>query len=134
MYTVESLGKQVVEMNANRKHFSRTAEELARAVQVEIGELVGEINEAFVTDNAWAVIGEIGDVYILMAQLCEELGVNPADAMHMKMTRNERKYPDYTMNNGHTPQEAATLAKESWKYLGGDPVFSHAYLDLLAYE
>jgi NTP pyrophosphatase (non-canonical NTP hydrolase) len=122
----------MVEHNAHRKHFERTPEEMAAAIAEEAQELVTEIQTSLVTGEVFNVVGEIGDLYILLAQLCEDLGINPAEAFEMKALRNERKYGDWTMSNGYTPDEAKRLSKESWKYQGGDVMFSHLYLDLLA--
>lgn len=130
--TLEHLGYQVIEMNRNRKHFERTPEELATQIRDEAQELVDEIQEAMITDNAFAVASEIGDLYVLLAQICDQLGINPVDAMKMKVQRNQYKYPDYTMNNGYTQPDAMRLSKEVWKAQGGDSTFSHIYLDYLA--
>lgn len=132
MHQIEHLNRQVVEHNGHRKHFDRLPEELAGAVVEEAQELQQAIQESLLSGDVFNVVSEIGDVYILMAQLCSDLGIDPAQAIEMKMARNERKYPDYTMNNGYSPQEARRLSKESWKVMGGDVLFSHLYLDILA--
>lgn len=132
MHTLEQLNRQMVEHNAHRKHFERTPDQLATQIVDEAQELVDELQQSMVTGEVWNVAGEIGDLYILLAQLCSDLGINPVDAFEMKALRNERKYPDYTMNNGYSPEEARRLSKESWKMMGGDIAFSHLYLDLLA--
>lgn len=132
MHNIEHLNKQVVEHNGHRKHFDRLPEELAESIVEEAQELVQAIQESLLSGDVFSVASEIGDVYILLAQLCDDIGIDPAQAIEMKMTRNERKYPDYTMNNGHSPQEARRLSKDSWKAFGGDVLFSHLYLDILA--
>ena len=126
------MNQQVVDSNANRKHFDRAPEELAKQIVEEAQELVLEIQEALITSNAFSVIGEVGALYILLAQLCEDLGIRPEDAMRMKVVRNQYKYPDYLMNNGDKA-EAITMSKEFYtKVIGGDQAFSHAYLDILS--
>lgn len=132
MHTLEQLNEQMVEHNSHRKHFDRSPEELASQIAQEAQELVEEIQESLVTGDVVNVVGEIGDLYILLAQLCSDLGINPVDAFEMKILRNQYKYPDYTMNNGYSTEEAKRLSKESWKMMGGDIAFSHIYLDLLA--
>lgn len=131
-HSLEQLNKQMVEHNSHRRHFERTPDEMAAAIVEEAKELVLEINESMVTGEVFNVVGEIGDLYILLGQLCHDLGINPVHAFEMKALRNERKYPDYTMNNGYSTEEAKRLSKESWKMMGGDIAFSHLYLDLLA--
>lgn len=132
-YSIESLGQQVIEGNKNRRHFERTPTEMADAILDEAQELVKEMKTASVTDEIFPVVGEIGDLYILLAQLCDDLGISPADAMDFKIKRNEYKYPDHTMNNGYSKGEAFFLARRFYKdVIGGDERFSHAYLDYLA--
>lgn len=132
MHSLEQLNRQMVEHNAHRKHFERTPDQLASQVVEEAQELVHEIEQSMVTGEVWNVAGEIGDLYILLAQLCDDLGINPVHAFEMKALRNERKYGDWTMSNGYTRDESFAQSKEAWKYQGGDIAFSHLYLDLLA--
>lgn len=134
MHTLEKLNQQIVEHNRHRPHFDRTPDELAGQIRDEAQELVDEIQTSLITGDVFSVVGEIGDLYILLAQLCNDLGINPVQAFEMKALRNERKYGDWTMSNGYTPSEAKKLSKESWEYQGGDVAFSHLYLDLLASE
>jgi len=130
--SIESMNRKVVESNAYRKHFHRPPEEIAKQIVEEAKELVFEIQEALVTSNAFLVAGEVGDLYILLAQLCEDLGIKPEDAMQMKVMRNQYKYPDYLMSNGDKA-EAIAMSKEFYeKVMGGDQAFSHAYLDILS--
>lgn len=134
MHTLEQLNQQMVEHNSHRKHFERTPEQLANQISEEAQELVEAIEISMLTGDVFSVVSEIGDLYVLLAQLCHDLGVNPSDAFEMKALRNERKYGDWTMSNGYTRDEAVALSKKSWKYQGGDVMFSHLYLDLLAQE
>lgn len=132
-YTVESLGQQVVEGNENRRHFERTPLELAKSIRDEAQELVEELEQTEVTGDPMPVVGEIGDLYVLLTQLCSDLGIKPADAMDYKIKRNQYKYPDHTMNNGYSREEAFFLSREIYsRFIGGDEAFSHAYLEFLA--
>lgn len=131
-HSLEQLNRQMVEHNAHRKHFERTPEEMAAAIVEEAKELVEEINTSMVTGDVWNVAGEIGDLYILLAQLCHDLGIDPSHAFEMKIMRNQYKYPDYNMNNGYSKEEARRLSRETWSRYGGDVAFSHIYLDILA--
>ena len=36
---------------------------------------------------------EVGDVLIYLANLCDKLGIDPIDAAHNKLEKNEGKYP-----------------------------------------
>ena len=130
--SIETMNKQVVEGNERRKHFDRTPEELAQQIVEEAQELLLEIGEALITGNAYSVAGEIGDLYILLAQLTSDLGIEPKHAMQMKILRNQYKYPDYTMNNGYERSEAHTMSKKFYKEIIGEQAFSHAYLDILS--
>lgn len=133
--TIESLGRQVVEGNSNRRHFERLPDQLAQQIADEALELIEEISESMVTGDVFNVVGEIGDLYVLLAQLCDDLGVNPVHAMELKILRNQYKYPDHTLNNGYSREEAVYLAKTFYKEtIGGDVAFSHAYLDFLSVD
>lgn len=132
-HTLESLNRQVVEGNQNRRHFERTPEQMANAILEESRELVDEINTSMLTGEVVPVVGEIGDLYILLAQLCDDLGIKPEDAMDYKIKRNQYKYPDHTMNNGYSRERAFFLSKAFYReFVGGDEAFSHAYLEVLA--
>lgn len=131
-HSLEQLNQQMVEHSAHRKHFERTPEEMAAAIREEAQELVDEIQTSLVTGEVFNVVGEIGDLYILLAQLCHDLGINPAEAFEMKMARNAQKYDDHIMNNGYTRDEAIKLSKEIWSARGGDEAWSHVYLNFLA--
>ncbi len=132
--SIESMNQQVVESNAHRRHFDRTPEELARQIAEEAQELVLEIQEALVTGNAYTIIGELGDLYILLAQLCYDLDVKPEHAIQYKMARNSLKYGDYVMNNGYSRDEAVNISKETYKLMGGEDAFNLAYMLLYGEE
>lgn len=133
MSSVEKLGEQIVLSNSIRRHFERTPEEYSLQIVEEAQELVKEIQQSLITGDVFPVAGEIGDLYILLAQLCEDLGINPAEAMAYKAQRNQYKYPDYTMNNGYTKEEAHYMAKRFYReVIGGEDAFNHAYMDFLA--
>lgn len=131
--SIEHLNQQIVEHNTHRRHFDRTPLQLAEQIKQEAIELLLETIESYATNEPMTIIGEIGDLYILLAQYCDDLGINPADAIDYKMKRNEYKYPDHTMNNGYSREEAIYLSKRFYaEVIGGDHTFSHAYLEFLA--
>lgn len=133
MKTLEQLGQQVIEHNSFRRHFERTPEEMVEAIREEAQELVSAIQESLITGEVFPVVSEIGDIYVLCAQLCHDLGISPAHAMEIKFLRNGWKYTDIVMNNGYSQQEAISLSKQFYsEVIGGDRAFSHAYLDFLA--
>ncbi len=133
MKTLEQLGDQVVEHNSYRRHFMRTPEQYASQIKEEAQELAQAVSDSMVTDDVFSVVSEIGDLYVLLAQLCADIGVNPAEAMEMKFLRNGWKYTDIVMNNGYSQSEAIELSKHFYsEVIGGDAAFSHAYLDYLA--
>jgi hypothetical protein len=108
------------------------AESLAGHIKHEAEELVTAVQECFLTGDVWLVASEVGDLLILLFRFCEEFGLNAADLITMKNKRNAKKYDDHTLNNGYTSTEATKVAKDSWAYMGGDHMFSHVYLDVLA--
>lgn len=132
MSSIEELNLQVVELNSHRRHFERSPLELADQILEEAQELIIEINSALLTGNAFLVAGEIGDLYLLLAQLSYDIGIDPADAIQMKLLRNQYKYGDYVMNNGYSQTEARKMSKQVWSEFGSDQKFSHTYLDILS--
>lgn len=107
-------------------------ESLAGHIKHEAGELVVAVTESMLSGDVFNVASEVADLLILLFRFCEEFGLDAADLITMKNKRNAKKYDDHTLNNGYTPQEATRVSKESWKMMGGDHMFSHVYLDILA--
>lgn len=119
---------------ANRRLWSEDddAEKVAAMITGEANELSQAIQEALVTGDVFSVASEIGDVLYVTLRLCDELGIDPAQALDLKIKRNAMKYPDAIMSDGYNYQEATQLSKEMWKAMGGDERFSHAYLEVLS--
>jgi len=118
----------------NRKLWSQEddAEHVSQMILTESQELVDAINESMVTGDVFSVASELGDVLYVALRLCDELGLDPADVVEMKVKRNSMKYPDAIMSNGYNFEEATQVSKDTWKEMGGDYKFSHAYLNVLA--
>lgn len=118
----------------NRKHWAEgdTADAVAQMIVDESLELVQAIQESFLTGDVFSVASEIADILYLTHRLCAELGFDAADLIDMKTKRNSMKYSDAVLNNGYSPAEARRISKEAWLGMGGDPVFSHVYLNILA--
>lgn len=108
------------------------AESVAQMIQHEALELIEAIQESFVTGDVFSVASEIADILYLAHRLCNELGFDAADLLTMKTLRNSMKYSDAVLNNGYSAEEAVRVSKEGWKAMGGDVLFSHAYLDVYA--
>lgn len=129
-------------------------EQLAKMILDESNELETQLQESFITDDITALAAEIGDVMYLTAryrlhsgdlplrlkacefralEICEMTGLNPNDCTMMKLDRNAKKYPDHTMSNGRTYEQAVVVCKEGWQAMGGDVAWSHAYLDHFAH-
>lgn len=123
----ESIRKQ----NGNRELWkgNDTPEAIAYMIDDEASELVEAIQESLLSGDVFSVVSEIGDLLYLLNRLCIDLGIDPDDAMKMKLLRNSLKYSDYVMSNGDFAK-ATELSKNMWQMLGGDEAFSHAYLEL----
>lgn len=119
---------------ANRRLWSEDddAEKVAGMLLAEAQELVQAIQEAMVTGCVFSVASEVGDVLYLTLRLCDEIGLNPAEVVDMKIKRNAMKYSDAVMSAEYEPAEAVAISKAVWEIMGGDKEFSHAYLDILA--
>lgn len=125
----------IEDQNKNRKLWDGhdSPEHLAEMVKHEAQELIDAINESMVTGDVFSVVSEIGDVLYLSYRLCNDLGIDPREAVEMKIMRNSMKYGDYLMSNGRTYESATQVVKDGWNIMGGDKMWSHAYLDHLAH-
>jgi dCTP diphosphatase len=98
--SLEALEERLVAFRDQRdwKQF-HTPRNLSMALASEVGELLGELrwatDEAASEDDALreALTDEIADIGIFLVLLCESLGVDLAEAMQTKITRNESRFP-----------------------------------------
>ena len=77
-----------------------TPKEMAVAIAAESGELLQhfvwqtpEQSEQRVRERRDAIADEIADVAILLFEFADNLGLNLAEQMEAKLTRNEARYP-----------------------------------------
>jgi NTP pyrophosphatase (non-canonical NTP hydrolase) len=126
----------IIEQNNNRKRWAEndTPEALVGMLEHEAQELTEAIKESMVTGDVFSVASEIGDVGYLLYKLCDLMGIDLNQAIEMKIFRNSYKYADYVIGNERDYTSATSTAKEAWKALGGDKVWSHVYLDHLAHD
>lgn len=127
---------EIIEQNNNRKRWveNDSPEKLAGMITHESQELEEALQESMITGDVFSVASEIGDVGYLLYKLCDAIGINLEEAIEMKIFRNSYKYADYVVGNERDYQSATQTAKEAWKALGGDKVWSHVYLDYLAHD
>lgn len=88
---------------------------------------VKELEEAEKTEDRTEIAGEIGDVLFLTFRLCQKTGINPADALYMKIVRNSMKYPDAILQGDVPREKAIEILKYAWKEWGGDKKFYEFY-------
>jgi dCTP diphosphatase len=74
-----------------------TAKNLTMAVASEAGELAAVLQWATGDEDVRPFLSrledEIADVVIYLAYLCDILNIDPLHAAHMKIERNERRFP-----------------------------------------
>jgi NTP pyrophosphatase (non-canonical NTP hydrolase) len=100
------------------------AEGVAQMIQEEAEELVEAIALYDVLDRGpYEVVSEIGDILYLTLRLCSEMGIDPGDALELKLLRNSVKYPDTFSSNGWDYEEARRLSKSLYGHMGGDKAF-----------
>jgi len=120
----EKVKEKVLFQNEENKVFSNNDPyKVALMVKEEAGELVSELEKAFLTDDITAVAGELGDCFYLLIRMADLLGVSLLDVAEMKRKRNIFKY---------TEQPNVKTAKEEWVKTGGDKWFYTQYLNFLA--
>lgn len=136
MNTLEHAIQGVHSLQENRKSWSEAddAQSVVKMLQDEAQELADAVQESMITGDVFSVASELGDVLFLAMRLCDELGFDPADLIDLKVKRNSMKYNDALLNNGYSREKSTHLAKKSWQMMGGDMLWSHAYLDYLAEE
>ena len=122
---VERVGQQTEKMQNWRENGGPY--ETSIYLRDEADELVKAIED---DEEAFEVASEIGDVVYLAFKICYDLGINPADAVQMKILRNDLKYST-DMNSHGEYQTSRQVSKAFWGQLGGDVAFSHAYLGVI---
>lgn len=117
--------QKVIEQNNTRREWREndTPDGLATMIFEEAQELVDAMKEAAVTDDPYAIVSEIGDVLYLTLKLCGSIGIDPTEALDLKLLRNSVKYPDTFHSNGWGADEAKRLSKSMYRAMGGDQVF-----------
>ena len=120
--SIRLLTQEIAQQNQDVPYFrdSDSPEFTAQMILDEALELVKELETAFVTDDLSKVVGEIADVLYLALKLCNFLGVNPDEAIRLKVLRNQMKYGD------HYTRESAV---EAWGEKG-DELFYLMYMML----
>jgi len=122
----EKVKEKVLFQNEENKVFSNNDPyKVALMVKEEAGELVSELEKAYLTDDLTQVAGEIGDVIYLALKMCGALGLNADEVVEMKIERNKSKY------SGHSDR---SVAKSEWEIKGGDLLFYEQYLLLSCHE
>lgn len=106
-------------------------EDIGRMLGEEVAELQVAIQESMLSGDVFSVASEIGDVLYLSLKFCHSVGLAPEDVVNLKILRNDMKYPN-ALNSTGNYKEQRQKSKATWELMGGDEVFSLAYLDILA--
>lgn len=93
-----------------------------------------ELEESTKTGEKIDIASEIGDVLFLTFRLCQTTGINPEDALYMKIIRNSLKYPDAVMQGDIPREKAMEIMKYAWSQWGGDKKFYEFYESTLKPE
>lgn len=120
------MAQRVQSQNENRREWSShdTPENLAEQILEESGELVDAIRNFDALPHAeYEVVSEVGDILYLALKFCVEMGIDPAQAVELKLARNSVKYPDEFHSNGWDYDKAREVSKSLWEHLGGDDAF-----------
>ena len=111
--------KKVMDQDGSIPYFEKNRDpaKTAKMIVEEANELVDAINEAYITDDATSVIGEIADVLYLVLKFCAEMEIDPEKAVDMKIERNYCKYAGATSH---------LEARKQWG--NGDRLFYDLYM------
>jgi len=148
------LQREVLFQNESRHSWRQhdTPENLEEFILQETEELREAVDLAMIGAGAFEVASELGDVFYLFikrvfssnepvppailaaVQYAEEIadlaGIDPNDAVLMKIIRNDMKYLHSFANNGYTYERSRNLSKRQWTAMGGDENFSEMYMEM----
>ena len=115
MSRFRELSQRVAKQNKEVYLFSQdTPEGIAGMIIEEAEELRKELLQIFVTGQAWKLAGEIGDILYLLIRMGQLSGIDPLDALELKIDRNYEKYAG-EIDKGE--------ARRKWETKGGDDRF-----------
>lgn len=123
---INQIASEIAAQNERRQTWieTDTPHSVASHIVQESEELVEAIEHFDVLQDAeFEVVSEIGDILYLTLRLCSQLGIDPAEAVRMKIHRNSVKYPDHFQSNGWSYEQARDMSKSLWEALGGDHAF-----------
>lgn len=123
------LMETVRKQNANRENWIEhdTPEVIAGFVREEAQELKDAYDQG---KSRVDIASEIGDVLYLTFKLCAQEGIDPRDALEMKIVRNSLKYPD-TLNSHNGYTQGREMSRAIYKAMGGDEAFFDAFSKVL---
>jgi len=99
-------------------------------IRDEAQELVDAIDQFPVKQDAEAqVVSEVGDILYLALRFCLAMGIDPKEAVEMKLQRNSVKYPDHFSSNGWGYEKSRAMSKSLWDHMGGDHRFFEWLVD-----
>lgn len=150
-FELEQVSRLVIEQNSSRKTW---VEQPTTFIEDYVREEFRELELAQLPEekdwDRWEIISEIGDVEYLFIKLkdklkegeempadvlffrniarsmAEHINVDIADAVHLKVIRNDLKYP-MSITNSHEYEEGRTKSRELWEMMGGDKAFYKWY-------
>lgn len=122
------LSDLIYKQNQARENFEdEDPAQLAEFIKVESQELIDAIDQ---DHPAIAVASEIGDILFVTLKLCRQLGIDPRDALEMKMLRNALKYNDMSNSVGNY-SEGREAGKAIYEGMGGDNAFYNAFIEIV---
>lgn len=153
-FELEHVSQLVIEQNNARKAWQEQSTEfIAEYAREEFRELeeaqLPQENEW----DRWEIASEIGDVEYLSVKLesrlkegeslpadvlffrnlargmAEYLGIDIASALHLKVIRNDLKYPA-SIANSHDYEDGRQKSKQLWEMMGGDKAFYKWYKEV----
>lgn len=103
-------------------------ERIAEMLHAEALELLEAVRAAHVTNNTEDVLLEIADILAFVFTLCATIGIDPVQLLHIKIDRNESKFPTAGYQNGTPYKKQMKSDKQSWI---GDIIWSHKHFDTI---
>lgn len=150
-WSIDEMRQRVLEQNRDRVVWQEhdNPQFFRDYIKEEYVELANELHPDNKEQTRWGIASEIGDIEYLCVryqahiapeelpnevqffrsvawELAKQLNLNVADCVHLKIIRNDLKYP-MGITNMHEYEEGRELSKKLWSLMGGDKAFYKWY-------
>lgn len=134
---MRELARKIHEQNQARQEWQQhdSPHTIATQIAEEAQELVDAVdNYDALPNGVFEIASEIGDILYLALKFCNDMGLDPEEAVKLKLMRNAIKYPDHFSSNGWEYPLSQKLSKDLYQAMGGDAAFFKWYEQTMPLE